>query len=191
MTDFDLILENDTVLLRPVIPEDIEEFAGLTSDKSMWKYFTNDLSDRTELEIWVNFSLIEKKMITRIPFTIVYKSTGKIAGATSFGNISERDKRVEIGWTWLGKEYQGKGINEQVKYLMLKHCFEKWELERVEFKTDVLNIRARKALLKMNITEEGILRSHTIMTNGRRRDTIYYSVLRDEWETVKESNNWA
>ena len=190
MLNFDLKLENETVLLRPTVKEDIPEFVDLTADRSMWTYFTHDLSNATELENWVKNALTEKKNKTRIPFTIIYKPTGTIAGATSFGNISVRDKRIEIGWTWLGKDFQGTGINKQVKYLMLSYCFDTLDFERVEIKTDVLNMPARKALLKMHITEEGILRSHTLMTSGRRRDTIYYGVLKQEWNILKLKNNW-
>lgn len=102
-------------------------------------------------------------------------------GSTSFGNYSERDKRIEIGWTWLGKDYQGNGYNVQAKELLLNYCFEVLELERVEAKTDVLNKAARSSLLKSGFTEEGVLRSHTLMTNNRRRDTIYFSVLKSEY----------
>ena len=97
----------------------------------------------------------------------------QIIGSSSFGNFSDRDKRVEIGWTWLGRAYQGKGFNDLSKYLMMEYCFEKLGLERVECKTDVLNTHARRALQRIGMTEEGILRSHTLMTNNRRRDTIY------------------
>lgn len=190
MIDFDLVLQNEKILLRPTVFKDITEFVQLTTDKNMWIYFTHDLSERPELENWVNVSLFERENKTRIPFTIIDKSNDKTIGATSFGNISNRDKRIEIGWTWIAKEFQGKGINNHVKFLMMSYCMEILKYERVEFKTDVLNTPARKALLKMNITEEGILRSHTLMTNGRRRDTIYYSVLKAEWEELKNKNKW-
>ena len=189
MIDFDLKLQTGNILLRPTIVEDIEGFTGLTTDKTMWIYFTNDLSDKTELENWVNDALIQKDNKTRLPFTIIDKKTSNIIGSTSFGNISYRDKRIEIGWTWLSKNYWGKGVNDEVKYLMFRYCFEKLEFLRVECKTDVLNIPARKALTRMNMTEEGILRSHTLMTNNRRRDTIYYSILKSEWTEIKIKNN--
>jgi RimJ/RimL family protein N-acetyltransferase len=119
---------------------------------------------------------------SRLPFTIIDKKSGAIAGSTSFGNISFRDKRLEIGWTWIAKDYQGKGINDQIKYLMMEYAFGTLGFERVEFKTDVLNTFSRRALLRIGATEEGILRNHMLMTHNRRRDTIYYSVLRSEWE---------
>lgn len=190
MIDFDLKLQTEDILLRPMGTGDFENFARLTGDKQMWIYFTNDLSDKIELEKWINEALLQKENKIRLPFAIVDKKTKNILGSTSFGNISYRDKRVEIGWTWLGQNYRGKGVNEKVKYLMLRYCFENQDFLRVECKTDVLNIPARKALKKINMTEEGILRSHTLMTNNRRRDTIYYSILKSEWYEIKTKNNW-
>jgi RimJ/RimL family protein N-acetyltransferase len=190
MIDFDLELQSDYILLRPTTSEDIADFAVLTADKPMWVYFTNDLSDKTELETWVNDALIQKENKTRLPFTIIDKKTNNLIGSTSFGNISYRDKRIEIGWTWLGKKYWGKGVNDEAKHLMIQYCFEHLDFVRIEFKTDVLNISARKALTRLNMTEEGILRSHTLMTNNRRRDTIYYSILKSEWPEIKAKNNW-
>lgn len=190
MIDFNLVLETETVKLRPVVIEDLELFCTLTGDKSMWIYFTSDLSVEEELRQWVNSALQQLSDKKRLPFTIVDKVNNKVVGSTSFGNISYRDKRIEIGWTWIAKAYQGKGINDQVKYLMLKYCFENNDFERIEFKTDVLNVPARNALKRIGIIEEGILRSHTLMTHNRRRDTIYYSILRSEWDKIKRENLW-
>ena len=190
MIDFDIELQTGKILLRPTKSDDIGKFEGLTADKTMWIYFTNDLSDKIELENWVNEALIQKENKTRLPFTIIDKLNDNLVGATSFGNISLRDKRIEIGWTWLGKDYWGKGVNDKIKYLMLQYCFEYLDFVRAEFKTDVLNMPARNALTRLNMTEEGILRSHTLMTNNRRRDTIYYSALKSEWMGIKAKNNW-
>lgn len=190
MIDFNLQLQNKTILLRPMLQTDVELFEPLTKNHKMWIYFTHDLTDKIDFETWFREALTGKEMKTRLPFTIIQKKSNKVAGTTSFGNISIRDKRVELGWTWFGAEFWGKGLNTQAKYLMLKYCFEVLDFERVEFKTDVLNVHARNALLRMNISEEGILRSHTLMTNRRRRDTIFYSVLKAEWPELKIKNNW-
>jgi len=190
LPDFNLILQNDNILLRPLKSDDNKSFVKLTGDKSMWIYFTNDLSDKYELQNWINTALSDMKNKTRLTFAIIEKSTGNAIGSTSFGNISLIDRRVEIGWTWIAREFQGKGINNQIKYLLLRYLFEKNDFERVEFKTDVLNLPARNALLRIGAKEEGVLRSHTLMTHGRRRDTLYYSVLRSEWEEVKRKNHW-
>ena len=173
-----------------MISEDYNSFERLTEDGSMWIYFTSDLSVKNELHIWIDTALDEIRNKSRLAFSIIDKSSGNPIGSTSFGNISDRDKRIEIGWTWISKEFQGKGINGQIKYLMLKYAFETIDIERVEIKTDVLNLPARKALLRIGAKEEGVLRSHSLMTHGRRRDTIYYSILRSEWEAIKVMNNW-
>lgn len=190
MLDFNLTLENENILLRPVVPNDREELRQQATDPSNWIYFTIDLSVREEFDRWFDMSVSEKEKQNRLPFAVVRKSDGKLMGSSSFANISYRDSRIEIGATWLGREFQGTGTNPQMKYLMFKHAFEVLGMERVEIKTDVLNLPARNAVKKIGAVEEGILRSHTLMTHGRRRDTIFYSILRNEWEGVKLKNNW-
>lgn len=177
MIDRTITLENEFVLLRPLTRQDFSLLQPLVSEPDMWIYFTHDLSIQEEFENWAEAHFREE----RLQFTIIEKGTGKVAGATAFGNYSARDQRVEIGWTWLGKAFQGTGINQSMKKLMLDYCFGELKLKRVEIKTDVLNMPARMALLKFGAVEEGILRSHTLMTHGRRRDTIYYSVIEGEW----------
>lgn len=186
MIDFKLRLENESVLLRPLEETDLSPLLGLSSNSEMWRFFTHDLSTKEGLEEWAR-PAFEKQ---RLQFVIIEKSNGMIVGSTAFGNISERDNRLEIGWTWLGIDYQGIGLNSIVKNLLLTYCFENLGLERVEFKTDVLNIQARKSLKNIGAIEEGVLRSHTLMTRGRRRDTIYYSILKQEWDYIKRENDW-
>jgi RimJ/RimL family protein N-acetyltransferase len=174
-----IVLENDYLLLRPLQVADFPALLELTQDASLWTYFTHDLSTLAGLETWAagHFSG------DRLQFVVIEKQSGKLLGSTGFGNNFPRDQRIEIGWTWLGKAFQGTGINAQMKSMMLKHAFDDLGMLRVEFKTDVLNLPARQALLRLGATEEGVLRSHTLMTHGRRRDTIYYSFLRGEWPT--------
>lgn len=178
MLERHLTLENHQVLLRPLSREDFPFLQDQSSDPGMWIYFTHDLSIPEQFEDWAAPHFLEE----RLQFTVIDKVSGKIAGSTGFGNFFPRDQRIEIGWTWLGKEFQGSRINPAMKMLMLNYCFNTLKQKRVEFKTDVLNIPARKALLKLGATEEGVLRSHTQMTHGRRRDTIYYSFLEGEWK---------
>jgi RimJ/RimL family protein N-acetyltransferase len=94
---------------------------------------------------------------------------------------------VEIGWTWLGTPWQRTAFNTEAKYLLLTHAFEALGLNRVEFKTDVLNERSRNAILRLGALEEGILRRHMVMRDGRVRDSVYYSIIAEEWPQVKES----
>jgi Acetyltransferases, including N-acetylases of ribosomal proteins len=189
--DFTISLENEDVLLRPLSENDITAFEKITNDKSLWVYFTSDLAEKDELEKWISAAITQIENKTRLAFTIINKANNIVIGSTSFGNFSQKDMRIEIGWTWIGKKFQGRGFNRIAKLLMLEYCFEKINLERVESKTDVLNVPARKALLKLGMVEEGILRGHTLMTNNRRRDTIYYSILKKEWDLVKKNNGWG
>ena len=102
-----LKLETDTVILRPLQHEDISLFARITNDASLWRYFTFLLNKPSELQHWVENALKERDEGKRIPFTIVDKASGDVCGSTSLGSISYYDKRIEIGWSWLGKHYQG------------------------------------------------------------------------------------
>lgn len=178
--DPNLILQNETVLLRPITQQDIPLLKSLANDPSLWVYFTHDLSNDEGFEAWVKpaFDGI------RLQFAILEKSQNRLVGSTALGNYVPRDQRIEIGWTWLGREFHGSGINFEMKSLLFSYAFDILKMKRVEIKTDVLNIPARKALHKMGIVQEGILRSHTLMTNGRRRDTIYYSLLESEWRNL-------
>ncbi|MDX5438685.1 MAG: GNAT family N-acetyltransferase, partial [Pontibacter sp.] len=155
-------------------------------EEEIWRYMPARISNTEELQAWD--STVEKGFATgtRYTFIIVDKATGQLAGSTSYGNISLPDKRLEIGWTWLSQGHRGSGLNRHCKFLLLRYAFEYLQMERVELKTDVLNQRSRRAMLKLGATEEGVLRSHTQMHDGRRRDTIYYSILQQEWQAIKQ-----
>lgn len=184
----DLILETSKALLRPIEQNDYETFLRLArQDEEMWKYFSLNLGDEAQLRKWMEMAFNDKNAETRRPFTIIDKTTRQIAGSSSMGNISYHDLRLEIGWSWLGKEFRGTGLNKHAKFLMMRYAFEELHFERVEFKTDVMNARARQGLKNVGGIEEGILRSHMTMWNNRRRTSIYYSVLKDEWPQVKEN----
>jgi RimJ/RimL family protein N-acetyltransferase len=186
MFNDDLKLETEIVKLRLISSDDFKEFTQISNESSIWEYFTSDLNNEENIKNWIDEALDQHQVKIRYPFTIIDKILHRTAGSTSLGNISFRDKRIEIGWTWLGKKFQGSGINKQCKFLLLQYAFEVLNFERVEFKTDVLNLQARKALEKIGAVEEGILRSHTLMPHNRRRDTIFYSILKNEWLQLKK-----
>ena len=183
----ELRLETQTVLLRPIEERDLESFHQLAQDEGMWQYFSLNLADEQQLKTWMNMAFHDIQANTRRAFTIIEKSSGNIAGSMSMGNISLHDLRLEIGWSWLGKAFRSTGMNRHSKYAMMKYGFEQMHFERIEFKTDVLNQRARKGLENIGGKEEGILRSHMTMWNNRRRDSVYYSVLKNEWPQIKAS----
>jgi len=180
-----LKLENIRVKLRFFQLEDIIELKEIFGDDEIWKYTVSKVQSNEEIEAYYRQAITDFKNGTKYAFVIIEKSSNKITGTSSYGNISEIDKRLEIGWSYIGKEFWGKGINTNFKFLMMQYAFETLNMKRVEFKTDFLNSRARKALIKIGCTEEGVLRSHTLMHNGRRRDTVFYSILDTEWENIK------
>jgi RimJ/RimL family protein N-acetyltransferase len=129
----------------------------------------------------------DRRKLAKYSFAIFDKEIEKYAGSTSFGNISNSDQRLEIGWTWIGKEFQRTGLNRNCKFLLLQYCFKILEFERVEFKTDSRNLQSRKAIEEIGGTLEGEFRSHSIMSDGHRRNTVYYSILKNEWPALKNS----
>ena len=182
----DFTMETLRVIINPMKPEDYDAFLPLTSrSPGLWKYFTKDLSNPEELQDWMNDAMKEKAECKRMPFTVTDRDTKQICGSTSLGNISFFDKRVEIGWSWLGEEYIGMGVNMAVKFALMSFAFEVMQMERVEAKTDFLNERAKAGLLKIGMIPEGVLRSHMQMPGNRRRDSAYYSILKDEWKERK------
>jgi RimJ/RimL family protein N-acetyltransferase len=184
----DLTLETKKALLRPLALSDYPVFLQLAKqDADMWQYFSLNLADENQLQRWFEIALRDKSADTRRPFTIIDKATGSIGGSSSLGNIATHDRRAEIGWSWLAKDFRSTGLNRHAKYAMMKYAFEELKFERVEFKTDVLNARARKGLQNVGGIEEGVLRSHMTMWNNRRRDSIFYSVLSKEWKGLKET----
>lgn len=184
MFNTDLTLENDQILLRPITEQDFSLLKELANDPQLWIYFTQDLSVPEDFKKWVTPALEGQ----RLQFVVIEKSSNNIVGSTAFGNYAPADQRIEIGWTWLGKAFHGSGINLQMKLLMVEYAAEVLKLKRVEVKTDVLNLPARYALSKMGFVEEGILRSHTQMTHERRRDTIYYSLIANEFDDFLKKN---
>jgi len=137
------------------------------------------------MRTYIRAALDGQELGVALPFVTIWQATDEIMGSTRFGNIDAPNHRVEIGWTWIGKPWQRTPANTEAKFLMLQHAFEVWHCIRVEFKTDVLNARSRAAILRLGAKEEGIFRQHMITDSGRLRDTVYFSVIDDEWPGVK------
>jgi RimJ/RimL family protein N-acetyltransferase len=179
-------LETPRVLLRLVTPEDYGSFLALAKEKEIWAYFSKDLSDESELQKWMNKLFRERAQEIRMPFTVIDKHTHEICGSASFVGISFYNKCIEIGSVWLGKPFVGTGIMREAGFALLSYAFEVMRMERVEVRVDNLNERAKSAFLKIGMIPEGVLRSNTIVHGNRRRDTLYFSMLRGEWQERKE-----
>lgn len=178
-------LENEHVALRPVRPEDAPALRSIAIDPDIWRYYVTRVDDDAQFDAFFEEMLEDHRAGRRAVYVITDKARAAVAGSMSYGNMAPGERRLEVGWSWLGAGFRGGNINHWAKYLLLEHAFEAMGAERVEFKTDVLNTRARRALRKIGAVEEGTLRSFNYMPGGRRRDAVYYSVLRREWPRVR------
>jgi len=184
--DKEIVLENSVALLRPLQFSDINNLLKIaTEDKQLLQYSPQPIFSENLLTEYVKKAVKERENKTRYAFSIFDKRKNKYAGSTSFLNISNVDSRLEIGSTWIGKEFQRTGLNRNCKYLLLNFAFQQLMAERVEFKTDERNTASRNAIQKIGGQFEGILRSHTLMYDGFRRNTVYYSILKNEWEKLE------
>jgi RimJ/RimL family protein N-acetyltransferase len=120
-----------------------------------------------------------------LPFAVMERASGRAIGSSRYAAIDRFNRRLEIGWTWYAPVWQRTAVNTETKYLMLRHAFETLGCLRVEFKTDALNERSRKALLRIGAKEEGTFRRHMIMPGGRIRDSVYFSIIDSEWPAVR------
>jgi RimJ/RimL family protein N-acetyltransferase len=183
-----VVLENDRVRLEPLEHSHLELLLPISlAHPDLLKYGPSHFGSKENLKKYFDAALKAREDKIRYPFAIFDKKAGRYVGSTSFGNISPSNQRIEIGWTWLDPIVQGTGINKFCKHLLLEYAFETLKYKRVEFKADVKNARSRRAMEKIGAQHEGTLRSHTLMLDGSRRDTVYYSILVDEWTGIKET----
>lgn len=132
-------------------------------------------------------SVHERKNKIRYTFSIFDKRKNQYAVSTSYLNISNSDSRIEIGATWIGKEFQRSGLKRNYKFLLLSFASEDLNALQVELKTHERNTVSRNAIPAIGAKSEGILRSHTLMYDGYRRNRVYYSILKEKWEKMKEN----
>jgi RimJ/RimL family protein N-acetyltransferase len=185
--DQEIILENSFALLRPINEADVDNLLAVaTKDKDLLEFSPMPIYTRELLKKYIDKAIDNRQNKNRYTFVVFDKRKNAFAGSTGFLNISNADDRLEIGGTWYGKEFQRTGLNRNCKYLLLGYAFDHLNAERVEFKTDERNLASRKAIEKIGGQFEGILRRHTLMYDGFRRNTVYFSILKSEWSSLKD-----
>ncbi|MEO1434393.1 MAG: GNAT family N-acetyltransferase [Bacteroidota bacterium] len=182
-----IYLESDRAYLRPLRSDDWIALQHIAQHPDLWGYGSANLIDGQSVQAYCAKALTMRIQGTAYPFFIFDKQANQAAGSSRFCNIQLQHKRLEIGYTWLGQPFHRTGLNTHIKFLMLQFAFEQLGVNRVELKTDTRNLRSRKAILKIGASEEGTLRKHTINVDGYVRDTIYFSILREEWPTIKSN----
>ena len=181
------ILEGEFVRLEPLKIEHLDALCEVGMTDSIWFFTANVVQTVEDMQRYIETALDEAGRKVSLPFVTFSKRDKKIVGSTRFGNIDVRNRKAEIGWTWISPLWQRTNINTEAKLLMLAHAFETWDCVRVELKTDVLNEKSRNAILRLGAKQEGILRRHIITDAGRFRDTVYFSIIDDEWRDVQEN----
>ena len=180
-------LHGSFVRLEPLSPDHVDGLWSVGTDPEIWRWTTAQPANREEMTRYVSTALDWQAAGTALPFATVLRSENRVIGSTRFANADLANRRVEIGWTWLAPAWQRTAANTEAKFLMLRHAFETLGCIRVEFKTDRLNEKSRRALAGIGAKEEGTLRSHMIVTDGRIRDSVYFSVIAPEWPEVRRA----
>ncbi|MCA1593144.1 MAG: GNAT family N-acetyltransferase [Acidobacteria bacterium] len=178
-------LEGRYVRLAPLSLEHTAALCEVGLDGELWKLTTMLVSTPEEMRRYIETALEDQASGMSLPFATIDKSSGQPVGSTRFGNIDRANRRVEIGWTWVAPAWQRTPVNTEAKYLMLNYAFESLGAIRVELKTDSLNERSRRAILRLGAKEEGTFRNHMITYTGRFRHSVYYSIIDSEWPLVK------
>lgn len=178
-------LENERVLLRPLVLEDVQHLVPIAEKHpNLLQYSPSKIYPLPFLQDYVEKAIQARQALQRYPFIVFDKLKNQYVGSTSFGFINTYDSRIEIGWTWIEKACQGTGLNKNMKFLMLQHVFEVLDFKRVELRTDARNIQSQKAIEKIGGVKEGHFRSHTLMSDGFRRDSVFYGILKEDWPTI-------
>ena len=180
-----VVLEGRQVRLEPLREDHLAGLAELGLDEELWRWIPTPVRTTEEMAAYIATALREQTHGVSLPFALVERRTGRPIGSTRYGNIDRTHRRVEIGWTWVAREWQRTAINTEAKYLLLTHAFERLGCIRVELKTDSLNERSRAAILRIGAREEGTFRNHMITASGRIRHTVYFSMVDSEWPGVK------
>src|SRR2546430_1592612 len=178
-------LQGMKVRLEPLAKVHLAGLAEVGLDEDLWRWIPTPVRTQEEMAAYIETALGEQEQGVSLPFAIIEKATRRVIGSTRDGNIDRTHHRVEIGWTWVAREWQRTAMNTEAKYLLLRHAFETLSCIRVELKTDSLNERSRAAILRIGAKEEGIFRNHMITASGRIRHTVYFSIIDSEWPAAK------
>jgi N-acetyltransferase len=180
-------LEGRYIILRPPSIDDIDGLSIAARDGKIWNSRFSQFPNPNEIQKYIQEMLDLSSKGSILPFITIHKASNTIVGTTRYLNIDYENHRLEIGNTWIAKSWRKTYVNTEAKFLMLQYAFEKLECIAVEIRTDVLNIVSRQSIQRLGAKQDGILRHHKIMRDGRIRDTVCYSIIKSEWKQVKEN----
>lgn len=174
------------VRLVPLSLDHVPALCEIGLDPELWRWTPVNVDSPAGMRAFVAEGVAARDAGLAIPFAQVEAATGRVVGSTRLANIDRTHRRAEIGWTWIGRPWQRTAINTEAKLLLFTHAFEVLGCKRVEIKTDALNAQSRHAIARLGAVQEGTFRRHMITDSGRWRDTVYFSVIDEEWPAVRQ-----
>lgn len=181
-----VVLEGRHVRLEPLTLGHLDALCEVGGDPEIWRWNPYiQTGDREGIRAFIEYALREQEAGAGLAFATIERATGRAIGSTRYLSIERPHRTVEIGGTWIGLPWQRTIVNTEAKYLMFRHAFETWGCIRVQLKTDSLNERSRKAILRIGAKEEGTFRNHMVTSTGRIRHSVFFSVIDSEWPEVK------
>ncbi|WP_423731503.1 GNAT family N-acetyltransferase [Hafnia paralvei] len=179
------VLKGKLVELHPMQAEHRQSIIDAASDGQLWEMTLTVIPSPQTIDQYLNCAFENRDNGSHIPFVIIDAASRKVVGCTRLWKIDRANRKLEIGHTWLSQSFQRSGINTEAKYLLLTYAFEVMNCVRVQFTTDENNTRSRAAILRIGAQQEGIVRHERIMPDGRKRNSVRFSIIDDEWEVVK------
>ncbi|MET7749318.1 GNAT family protein [Micromonospora sp. NPDC005367] len=175
------------IRLEPLGPGHAEDLLAAAAYDEIWTYL-DEPTPRTREAIgaFISDALQDQGRGQRLPFAVVDLHSGRAIGSTSYIDIRPNDRTLEIGWTWLTPSHWGTGANTEAKFLLMRHAFEVLGAGRVAIKTDLRNVRSQRAIERLGAHREGVWRNHRILSTGRYRDSVFYSVIDSEWPAIRD-----
>lgn len=181
-----ITLTGEHVRLEPMSTAHVPDLAAVGLDPNIWRFMVyGEMNSEADMRAWVEDILGRQAKGTDLPFAVIDLKSERAIGATRYMNIDRANRSLEIGGTWYAVAYQRTAVNTECKYLLLRQAFEVYGCVRVQFKTDLRNVRSQKAIERLGAVKEGVLRNHVILPDGYLRHSVYYSILPEEWPGVK------
>ncbi|POA20863.1 MULTISPECIES: GNAT family N-acetyltransferase [unclassified Pseudomonas] len=180
-------LQGPRILLRPLQYSDADALLRAAADGELWNLTVTVVPSASTIDSYLKKALDGRDAGTVMPFVIVLKDSGEVIGSTRFWKIDPLNRKLEIGSSWISARWQKSFVNTEAKYLMLRHAFEVLDCVRVQFTTDENNQKSRNAILRLGAQQEGIVRHERLMPDGRKRNSVRFSIIDDEWPQVRQA----
>lgn len=180
------LLSNDWVELEPLGMQHADALADAMGEPDVTMRWVSSWRPAHGMADTVASFLAENARGRSMTWVIRRRAEDTIVGSTSFLDIQPAHRSLEVGATWIGDRWWRTEVNSATKLLVLGHAFDDLANERVTLKTDHLNTRSQRAIERLGAVREGVLRRHVLRPDGSWRDSVYYSILREEWPIVRE-----